>query len=138
MRSSVLLLSAISLFFIFNSCKESKVHTSFSQADSLVIHFKDRAGTQIEKTVETSAQKAISRMADFIDAPATQMFKCGFNGKMFFFKNDNLVQEVDFQYELEECRHFVFMLEGKLMSTRMNNEATDFLDALKRGLPVYY
>ena len=138
MRSFPAFCCLILFLCIFSSCKESKVHGSFTQADSLVIHFKDKAGTKVEKTVQTAEYNAISRMADFIDAPATQMFKCGFNGKMFFFKEDNLIQEVDFQYEMEECRHFVFMLEGKLMSTRMNNEATDFLDALRRDLPVYY
>jgi hypothetical protein len=29
------------------------------------------------------------------------------------------------------------MLNGKLMSTRISNEAADFLDALEKGMPYY-
>ena len=121
-----------------SSCSESAVSKSFRNADSLVIHFKDEQAGKVLKTVQSAEAKAIGRMADFIDAPAVEQYKCGYDGKMFFYKNDQLVQEVDFQMKQEQCRHFVFQLDGKLMSTRMNQEATDFLDALERGLPTYY
>ena len=124
--------------FILLSCNESAIRKSFSSADSLVIHFKDEQKGEVLKTVQTAEKKAIGRLSDFIDAPATQEFKCGYDGKMFFYKGDSLIQEVDFQMKNEQCRHFVFLLDGKLMSTRMNQEATDFLDALSRGLPTYY
>jgi hypothetical protein len=37
----------------------------------------------------------------------------------------------------DSCQHFAFLLNGKLVSTRMSNEAVDFLDALERGMPYY-
>jgi hypothetical protein len=35
------------------------------------------------------------------------------------------------------CNHFAFLLNGKLLSTKMSGEAADFLDALERGMPYY-
>jgi hypothetical protein len=44
---------------------------------------------------------------------------------------------VDFKINDEACNHFAFLLDGKLMSTKMNNEAVDFLNALEKGVPYY-
>jgi hypothetical protein len=124
--------------FIFCSCKQSAIEKSFSSADSLVIHFKDEQAGIVTKTVETTEAPALRRMTQFIDAPETEQFKCGYDGKMFFFRKGERMQEVDFKMKNDSCRHFSFLLDGKLISTKMNNEAADFLDALEKGLPVYW
>lgn len=123
---------------IFCSCKSSPVAQSFASADSLVIHFKDEQAGTVTKTVQTAESKAISRIIEFIDAKESELFKCGYDGKMFFYDKGNQIQEVDFKMKNDSCMHFAFLLNGKLMSTRMKNEAADFLDALEKGLPTYY
>src|SRR5687767_2292112 len=85
-HSSYLQLMKVILFIILSgffvqSCKESAIRKSFSSADSLVIHFKDEQKGEILKTVQTAETRAIGRLADFIDAPATKEFKCGYDGK---------------------------------------------------------
>ena len=122
----------------FCSCKQSAIKQSFSSADSLVIHFKDEQAGIVTKTVQTTESKAMGRMIEFIDTKETEQFKCGYDGKMFFYHNGQEIQEVDFKMKNDSCNHFAFLLNGKLMSTRMNNEAVDFLDALEKGLPTYY
>ena len=77
-------------------------------------------------------------MIEFIDAKETEQFKCGYDGKMFFYKNDQQMQEVDFKMKNDSCNHFAFLLDGKLTSTKMSGEAIDFLNALEQGLPTYY
>jgi hypothetical protein len=114
---------------IFCSCKPSPVKQSLSAADSLVIHFKDEQAAVVTRTVQTAESNAIRRIIDFIDAKETELFKCGYDGK--------IIQEVDFKMKNESCNHFAFLLNGKLVSTRMKNEAVDFLDALERGMPYY-
>ena len=130
------------LFFIllisFCSCQQSAIKQSFSSADSLVIHFKDAQAGLVTKTVQTTESNAMNRMIDFIDAKETEQFKCGYDGKMFFYHKGEKIQEVDFKMKDDSCNHFAFLLNGKLMSTKMNNEAVDFLDALEKGLPTYY
>jgi hypothetical protein len=131
-------LSICTLLILITGCTQSGVRQSFSSADSLVIYFKDERAGLVTKTVQTTESKAISRMIDFIDARETEAFKCGYDGKMFFFNKGKPMQEVDFKMTNDSCDHFSFLLNNKLMYTRMNNEAVDFLDALEKGLPAYY
>jgi hypothetical protein len=123
---------------LFDSCKQSAIKKSFSAADSLVIHFKNEEAGIVTKTVQTGESKAINRIIEFIDARETDQFKCGFDGKMFFYNEGRQIQEVDFKMKNDSCNHFAFLLNGKLLSTRMRSEAVDFLDALEQGLPIYY
>ena len=130
----------ISMTVIFCSCKPSPVKQSFSSADSLVIYFKNELAGTVSQPKETTESKAIRRIIEFIDAKETELFKCGYDGKMFFYdkKTGKKIQEVDFKMKNDSCNHFAFLLNGKLVSTRMRNEAIDFLDALERGMPYYY
>lgn len=130
------------LVFAFASCKQSATRQSFSSADSLVIHFKDEQAGVVTRTVKTGKsdprfRQAINRVIEFIDSKETELFKCGYDGKMFFYNDDNKMQEVDFKMKNDSCNHFAFMLDGKLMSTKMSREAADFFDALERNAPVY-
>ena len=124
--------------FAFISCKQSAIKQSFSSADSLVIHFKDENAGVITKTVQTAELKAIKRIIDFIDAKETEQFNCGYDGKMFFYNKGQQIQEVDFKMKNDSCNHFSFLVNRKLTSTKMSDEAVDFLDALEKGLPTYY
>ncbi len=133
-----ILLTIFLIFSIASSCKQSEVKQSFASTDSLVIHFKDEQSGTVTKTVQTAESKAIKRIVDFIDAKETQEFKCGYDGKMFFYnKEGQQIQEVDFKKNNDSCNHFTFLLNGKLVNTRMNDEAIDFFDALERGMPYY-
>ena len=123
---------------VFISCKQSAVKQSFSSTDSLVIHFKDEQAGVITKTVQTAESKAINRIIEFIDAKETKQYNCGYDGKMFFYSKGQQIQEVDFEIKNDSCNHFAFQVSGKLISTKMSDEAVDFFDALEKGLPTYY
>ncbi len=133
MRNFILFVLLIFLY----SCKQSAIKQSFSSADSLVIHFKDEQAGVVTKTVQTTESNAMNRMIEFIDAKETGQLKCGFDGKMFFYYKGQKIQEVDFKMKDDSCNHFAFELNGKLMKTKMNSEAVDFLDALEKGMPYY-
>ena len=122
---------------LFCSCKQSVVRQSFSAADSVVIHFKDEQAGIITKTVQTAESKAINRIIEFVDAKATEQVECGYDGKMFFYNKGQKMQEVDFKMKDPACNHFSFLINGKITSTKMSDEATDFLDALEKGMPYY-
>jgi hypothetical protein len=127
----------LAVIFIISACKQSPIKQSFSSTDSLVIHFKDEQAGVVTKTVQTAESNAINRMIDFIDAKETEQFKCGYDGKMFFYNKGQKIQEVDFKMKDDSCNHFAFLLNGKLTSTKMSNEAIDFLNALEQGMPYY-
>ena len=132
------ILFSLLLISFYCSCKQSAIKQSFSSADSLVIYFKNEQAGLITKTIQTTESKAINRMIDFMDGKESADFKCGYDGKMFFYNKGQQLQEVDFQMTGDTCNHFAFMLNGKLISTKMKNEAVDFLDALEKGMPYYY
>ena len=131
-----LILFSFFIFLLF-SCKQSRVKQSFSPTDSLVIHFKNEQAGIITKTIQTTESKAIIKMIDFIDGKATENFKCGYDGKIFFYSKTFQIQEVDFKMSDEACNHFAFLIDGKPVSTKMKTETVDFLDALKKGIPYY-
>lgn len=119
------------------SCKQSAIKQSFSPADSVVIHFKDEAAGVVTKTVQTAESKAINRIIEFIDAKGTEQFKCGYDGKMFFYNKGQKMQEVDFKMKDPACNHFSFLLNETILYTKMTDEAIDFLEALEKGMPYY-
>lgn len=120
---------------LFMGCKQSAVKKSFSPADSLVIYFKNEQLGTVTKTVQTTHSKALRRIVEMIDRKKTHHFQCGYDGKMFFYSKGVRIQEVDFNMTDAACKHFTFWLNGKLVSTQMNNEAVDFLTALETGMP---
>lgn len=119
------------------SCKNSDIKKSFLGADSLIIHFKDTQAGTITKSVEATDPKAIKRIAGFIDNQVSEEYKCGYDGKMFFFSKGQQQQEVDFVINDKTCRHFSFLLNGNLVNTKMSNEAADFLKSLADGKSWY-
>ena len=119
------------------SCTQSSIKQNFSSADSLVIHFKDEQAGIVTKTIETAEARAISKVINFIDGTGIEESKCGYDGKMFFYNKGQRIQEVDFNMKNDSCTHFSFLLDGKLINTKMNREAVDFFDALEKGMPYY-
>jgi len=132
------ILPAFIMIMTVAGCKQSAIKQNFSSADSLVIHFKDAQAGLVTKTVQTTESNAMNRMIDFIDAKETEQFKCGYDGKMFFYAKGQKIQEVDFKMKNDSCNHFAFLVNGNLMSTKMSGEAIDFLNALEQGMPTYY
>lgn len=134
MQKIILLL--LPLLFIFG-CKPSLVKQSFSSADSLVIHFKNEQQGVVTKTVQTTDTKAISRVIEFIDGKTTDQLQCNYDGKMFFFSEGKQIQEVDFNMTEKACTQFSLLINGKLISTKMNPQAIDFFNAQQKGLLFY-
>ena len=109
------ILPAFIMIMTVAGCKQSPTKQSFSSADSVVIHFKDEQAAVVTKTVQTAESKAINRIIEFMDARETEQFKCGYDGKMFFYNKGQKIQEVDFKMKDASCNHFSFLLNGKLI-----------------------
>jgi hypothetical protein len=86
--------------------------------------------------VSTTEEKAIDKLARFVDGKDAEAYKCGYDGNLVFYKEGNLRADVSFNTG-EGCRHFILMLNGALTSTAMGNEAADFLKSLAEGKDWY-
>ena len=126
------------MLLVFASCKEkSAIGKQLSGSDSLVINFNEPGTINIAKTVSTTEEKAIDKLARFVDSKKGKEYKCGYDGNLMFYKNGQLQGDVSFNYSGEGCRHFILMLNNELTSTAMGNEAADFLKSLAEGKDWY-
>jgi hypothetical protein len=133
MKFLVLLAGMVVLY----SCKSSALKERLSVSDSLVVEFYHPNTDSIKRTVQTTQKHSIDRMIDFVDTKSTEQYKCGYDGNIIFFAKGRPVLPMLFKFKEDSCRHFVFELDGKLMSSRMKNEAKDFLESLEAGKDTY-
>ncbi len=103
----------------------------------MVINFNAPNSDSVIKMVSTTDTKAIQRMAKFLNGKASALYKCGYDGNMLFFRNGQQVLPVVFKFSENDCKHFSFDLDNKVMSTEMSNEAVDFLKSLGEGKSWY-
>jgi hypothetical protein len=133
MRLSII----VFIVLIAIGCKNSAVEKKLSGSDSLVITFNIPNSDSIIKTLTTTESNAIDKVIDFIDGKPAKEFKCGYDGNLIFFSKGQVLLPVVFKYKEVDCRHFLFELNGKLVSTKINNETADFLESLEEGKIFY-
>jgi hypothetical protein len=122
---------------LFSSCAQSDISKKLSGSDSLVVNFTVPNSSEVIKTVTATEANAIRRVKQFVDGKPGEEFKCGYDGNLVFFSKGEALLPIVFKYSEEGCQHFLFELDGKLVSTKMSNEAADFLGSLKDGRSYY-
>lgn len=125
------------LVVLLFSCSRSAVGKKLAGCDSLVITFNVPDTDSVIQTVSTTETKAIQKLARFLDGKSIEPRSCGFDGNMIFYKDGRAVLPAVFSYSREDCRQFWFDLDNKTGSTRMSNEAIDFLKSLSAGSNYY-
>jgi hypothetical protein len=125
------------IFFLASCSNNSSVNKQFSAVDSLAIKFNTPQTNNIEKTMSTTDNNAIKKITRYVDSKRAEEYKCGYDGNLMFYKKGILVGDVAFNYSGNNCRHFMQTVDGKLTSTAMSNEATDFLKSLAEGKDWY-
>lgn len=123
--------------FLFSCGNQSAISKKLSGGDSLVITFNVADSDSILNIVSTTEKKAIRKLAGFLNGKTTEQKDCGFDGNMIFYQNGLPILPVVFKYSLDSCRWFRFGLDNKTMSTKMSNEAADFLKSLAEGRGWY-
>jgi hypothetical protein len=127
MRFTLLLLAALSLYSCSNNSAISK---QLSGTDSLVANFTATSSGPVDKTVVTTEPNAIRKVIQFVNGKNVAEHKCGYDGQLLFYANGKAIGDVSFKYTEAGCLHFELEVEGKLQSTKMSNEAADFLKGL--------
>jgi len=127
-------LSIISIFIL--SCSNQR-SDALSSSDSLAIHFKSPQSGTLLKTVNTKDEKAIRKLAGFIENDESKQYQCPQEGVLLFYTKGILVGDVSFNYSQKDCRHFL-QVDGELPKpTKMSDEAADFLKGLAEGKSWY-
>lgn len=128
----------LAILFIHTSCKQqSSFGKKLTDSDSLVIQFTDSISGNVIKSMQATDPKAIEKLSRFVDAKQAEVYKCGYNGTMKFYKKGTLNGDVSFHYSNPDCRHFLYSEADQLVSTKMSNEAADFLKGMAEGRTTY-
>lgn len=122
---------------IVTSCGGSVASKKLAVADSLVITFNVPNSDSVIKTVSTTEKKAIQKLISLVDGKEGKLYKCGYDGNMVFFSKGEIVLPVIFKYTEEGCRHFLFDMDNKVMSTEMTIEGAELLKSLVEGKEWY-
>ena len=112
------------------SCSNSPLVSHLQDSDSLVVNFTQRGDSSKTRTSSTTETHAIQTMLQFTDGEKTEEFKCGYDGNILFYKKGTLAADIAFNFTGDGCHHFLHDVNGKLVATKMSNEAVDFLISL--------
>ncbi len=123
--------------FLLVSCGGSVISKKLTVADSLVITFNVPNTDSVIKTVSTTEGKAIQKFISLVDGKEGKLYKCGYDGNMIFYSKGEIVLPVIFKYTEEGCRHFLFDMDNKVMSTEMTIEGAELLKSLVEGKEWY-
>lgn len=127
----------IAICSVIAGCGTSGISKQLSVADSLVITFNYNSTDSVINSVHTTDKKAIQKLAGFVGkGDSTGYGHCGYSGNMQFYKEGKQLLPVVFSYT-DNCRYFLYDWENKVTSTKMNNEAADFLRSLAAGKTWY-
>lgn len=102
---------------------------------SLVISFTVSDSVSIINIVSTTKTTAIRKLALYLDGKLTKEYKCVYGGNMIFFNNGIILQTEIFQYNEDNCRHFLYEMDNKVLNASMSNESKSFFENLAAGIP---
>ena len=124
------LIVCIAAVIFCNSCGHSPLVSQLQGSDSVAVRFKEPLTGKIIKEVATSQAYAIQDLLRFAGSEETAQLKCSYDGDIIFYKKGKVAGDVSFNYTTDVCRHFLFIINGKLTATKMSYEAVDFLKDL--------
>lgn len=104
-------------------------------SDSVAINFFRGDGTMdTVVAVEIIRDKAmVEKLSALITATSAELKNnCGYDGSIHYFKNNSVIQDIDFRMQLDQCTQFTFMLQGKKQATGLSEQARTFLSSLKK------
>lgn len=131
------LIAFFCLLVFFTACKRpnTKIKERISNADSVAINYFKGDGTMDTVIAVKIVQdkKTIGQLSDLINASSAKAnIKCGYDGSLHFFKNNMVVQDIDFRMNDMNCMFFTFKQEGMLVATILSPEAKKILESIKK------
>lgn len=126
-------------FFIVSvlliSCNDSnkQLKEQIAYADSAAInYFKGDGGMDTVVAVKIIRDKqTLDQLTNLLtESSIKQRVNCGLNGSIHFFKNNKVIQDIDFRMNTDECSQFTFRINGERAATRLSDEAKKLLAVL--------
>lgn len=131
----VLLLAC--MLFLFAACSRpnTKIKERISNADSIAINFFKGDGT-MDSVVAVKIvrdKKVIEDLSTMISASSAKpKIKCGYDGSLHFFKNNMVIQDIDFRMNDAACMYFTFKQEGELKASVLSPSTYQLLKKIRK------
>ena len=130
-----IVLLIVSLVIVLTACNKpnKKIKERISGADSVAINYFKGDGTMdsVVKVKIIKDKKTLDELIALISASSAKPGTiCGYDGSLHFFKNNVVLQDVDFRMNNAACMVFTFKQEGKSEATVLSPEAKEILEKI--------
>ena len=134
----IYLTAIIACLLISCNTSTSAISEHLKNADSIVINLHSTSPTDTAtKTFNTKDKKALEKLVHYLNGKAATNYQCNYDGKLIFYAGQQQLQSVDFNYRNQQCRHFMYTVDGEAMQVKMSKEGADFFNALETGADSY-
>lgn len=135
MRKLFLLTSMLPIFLMACHTTNTAIKERISLSDSVAINYFAGDGKMdtvvLVKIIKD--KKVIEELCGLIASKQkTIKNNCGYDGSLHFFKQNIVIQNIDFRMNDADCMQFSFMQDGVINATRLSAEAKSLLEKLKR------
>jgi len=121
----------LSLFTI-TSCGDSinsELGKKLAGTNKIKLYFFDKESGTVKDSkmiVTISKQDDIKKIVESITDETPGQYKCRYSGHLEIFKDNDLLFNAEFNFE-EECRHYVFMYNKRMLFKVMSEEGSALL-----------
>lgn len=130
------LVIACAVFFLSACNKNGKaLKEKIVNADSVAINFFKGDGTMdtVVAVKIVRDKSSVDKLTNLIcSASAALKSNCGYDGSIHYFKNNIVIQDIDFRMNSTDCCQFSFLLDGQKAATELTGEGRLFLSGLKK------
>lgn len=125
------------ILFYATACNRpnAKIKKYINNTDSIAINFFKGDGTMdtVVAVKMVRNKKVIEDLSSMISASSVEPpVKCGYDGSLHFFKNNRIIQDIDFRMNDAACMYFTFKQEGKFNASVLSKEAFKLLQKIRK------
>jgi hypothetical protein len=119
---------------LFSCTNPTGIKDVIAGADSVAINYFKGDGTAdtVTNMVMLRDKNQINKLADYVEATKAEQYKCGYDGSIHIFKQDVVLQDINFSFNNVQCMHFSFVLNNQLHSTILSAEALQFIKSVNK------
>lgn len=123
--------------FFLSACNRNgnALKEKIGTADSVAINFFKGDGTMdtVVAVKIVRDKQSVEKLTSLIcSASAALKNNCGYDGSIHYFKNNIVIQDIDFRMNSADCSQFSFLLDGQRVATELTGEGRLFLSGLKK------
>lgn len=134
-----IVLLIVSVVIVLMACNNpnKKIRERIANSDSVVINYY-KGDSTMDTVVSVQIvrdKKILSDLTTFIsESSAKPGMRCGYDGSLHFFKQNVVVQDVDFRMNDSTCMFFTFKQDGKESATVLSTDARRLLRMIRKYL----